>query len=316
MRKPKDPGRQWLYGSVVLAFLGSELLARWLGVRFADNTLGLLYQYLDPVILSTDLTRGLYYLHAQPPLFNLYLGVVLKLFPQASTAAFAVSFGAAGLGLLLGLAWLLERLGVSRWISGVLCALLACSPGFVAYRHWLFYTLPVAFLLVGMAVFLLLYIDSGRPRWSRAFCAAAAALMLTRAVYHPLWLVAVLAAVVPLLDGRRRKALSMAAIAPLLLVTGLYLKNYLLVGHFSGSSWLGMNLAKRWPLSQREMASLRGEGKIPPYWHRRPFQEPEAFRPYGFFAAGLGGHPALVAAYQSNGEPNFNHRDYARISRE
>jgi hypothetical protein len=141
--------------------------------------------------------------------------------------------------------------------------------------------------------------------------------MLTRAVYHPLWFILVVAVVAALLGQPKRKLLILSAVAPLVVVGLLYFKNYRLVGSFSGSSWLGMNLAKRWPLSQDEMAALYGEGQLPPTWHRRPFREPDELRHLGYFKEdGVFVHPALDEPYKSNGEPNFNHRDYARISSE
>jgi hypothetical protein len=118
------------------------------------------------------------------------------------------------------------------------------------------------------------------------------------------------------LDRRQRRALLLSAIAPVLVVNLLYFKNYVQVGSFSGSSWLGMNLAKRWPLSQREMTALYRDGHLPATWHRRPFRPPSELRHYGYFRERAGIHPAVDAPYKINGEPNFNHRDYARISQE
>ncbi len=80
-----------LYVFVLVAFGASELLGRALGIRFAAETLGTLYQYLDPSILQDDLLRGIYYLHAQPPLFNVFLGIVVKAFPQSYPAVFPFS---------------------------------------------------------------------------------------------------------------------------------------------------------------------------------------------------------------------------------
>ncbi len=305
-----------LYVWIVSVFFASELLARHLGVRFTDYPLGTLYQYLDPEILRHDLARGLFYLHGQPPLFNLFLGLVLKLFPEAFRGIFALCYFAVGGGLVLGTAWLMARLGVPRAVNAVLCLLLVLSPTFIVYSHWLFYTLPVAALVLAGAGLLTWYVDSGRPAVAHLFSWCAALLMLTRAVYHPIWFVAVLAAVVPLVARQRRRTLLVSALAPLLLVNFWYLKNYVQVGTYSGSSWLGMSLAKRWPLSQKEMAGLRAEGNLPPTWHRRPFREPAELRAYGFFKRGEDIHPAVDEPYKSNGEPNFNHRDYARISRE
>jgi hypothetical protein len=74
-----------LYVWVSIVFLSSQLLAYLLGIRFAGSLRIIIepfWQYLDPLILKTDLLRGLYYLHSQPPLFNWLLGVILQLFPN------------------------------------------------------------------------------------------------------------------------------------------------------------------------------------------------------------------------------------------
>ena len=306
----------WIYPWTFGVFVGSLLLGRWLGIRFADNGVEFLYQFLDPEILRNDLARGLYYLHVQPPLFNLFLGLVLKSFPGTATVAFAVSFAAISLGLLLGMVWLMRRLGVPALLAGASVLMFAWTPNFMVYSNWVFYTLPVAFLVQLSAILLMRYLETGRSVLAHAFSWSGALLMLTRALYHPLWFMAVVASVSAFVKTQKRKELLVSAIVPLLLVNGLYLKNYLQVGSYSGSSWLGMNLSKRWPLSQSEMAALREDGTLPPVWHRRPFREPDELRHLGYFRPRPGVHPAIGAPYKSNGQPNFNHRDYASISQE
>ncbi len=85
---------------MVAVFVSSEVLARYLGIRFATETLGTLYQYLDLTVLREDLARGLYYRHAQPPLFNFFLGVVVKMFPESYSAVFSALYAAMTLGML------------------------------------------------------------------------------------------------------------------------------------------------------------------------------------------------------------------------
>jgi hypothetical protein len=308
--------RAWIYLWAVAVFLASNLTARWLGIRFADNGIEFLYQFLDPEILRHDLLRGLYYLHAQPPLFNLFLGLVLKWFPGMTTGVFAVIYGTMALGMLLAMVWLMRRLDVPDPVVAIVSLFFAVLPNFMVYSHWVFYTLPVSLLVLGMAVFLVGYLDSGKQLLAHSFAWTGAVLMLTRALYHPFWFVAVVVGVALLVSGEKRKVILVSAIAPLIVVNLWYLKNYLQVESYSGSSWLGMNLAKRWPLSQKEMAALREDGKLPPVWHRRPFKEPDELRYLGYFEPGPPLHPALDEPYKSNGEPNFNHRDYAEISRE
>jgi hypothetical protein len=303
------------YGFVVLVFALSELLERALGIRFAWETLGTLYQYLDPAILEQDLARGLYYLHAQPPLFNLALGLALKAFPASFATVFSLVMSLAALALLLSMAWLMRRLRVRRGIAGVVLLLFALSPNFLVYANWLFYTLPVALMLTAAGAALLRFSESKGKLPLAAFAGLSLAVMMTRSTFHPLWLIAVGIVLFPLLDREKRRALAAVSLVVLFAVSVWFLKNAFLVGSFSGSTWLGLSLTKRWPLSQEEVKALKDSGEIPPYWQRRPFQEPRELTVYGFFRDdGPGVHPALDAPYKSNHEPNFNHRDYAAIS--
>ena len=304
-----------VYLWVVGVFVASEALARYLGIRFASETLGTLYQYLDPTVLREDLARGLYDLHAQPPLFNFFLGVVVKMFPETDGAVFSALYGAMALGTLFGMAWLMRRFQIPDVVSGAVCLLFALSPSFPVYRNWLFYTLPVAFLLVASAVALTVYSEkSSRPALV-TFSGLILAIMMTRSVFHPLWLVLAAAALVPFVHERlERKRFLLACAIPFLMTNLLFLKNYALVGSYSGSTWLGLSLAKRWPLSQREVAELKSRGKLPEFWQRRPFQEPDYYQRFGFFDNATNGLAVLDAPYKSNGEPNFNHRDYVAIS--
>lgn len=304
--------RYALYVWVVLVFVASEMLARYLGIRFASETLGTLYQYLDPAILREDLARGLYYLHAQPPLFNFLLGVTLKLFPESYSVVLSAAFGAMALGTLAGMAWLMQRLSIPDVVSGVVCLLFAMSPGFPVYRNWLFYTLPIAFLLVAAAVALTVYLDEGSRAALVVFSGSVLAVMMTRSVFHPLWLVLVALVLVPLVVERKRFLVACAV--PAVLVSLVFFKNFVVVGSFTNSTWLGLSLTKRWPLSQREVAELKSEKRVPEFWQRRPFQPPEHYARFGYFRAARSGHPALTARYKSNGEPNFNHVDYVSIS--
>lgn len=136
----------------------------------------MVYHYLDPEILRHELLRGLADLHAQPPVFNAFLGVVLKLAGSHANAVFAASYELMAAGLSAGLAWLF-----------------ALHPTSIVHGHWLFYTLPVQLLLVAGAVVLVRFVDGGRARSAYAFVWFAARLLLTRSLYHVVWLVAVLA---------------------------------------------------------------------------------------------------------------------------
>ena len=245
-------------------------------------------------------------------LFNFFLGIVVKTFPESYSAVFSALYGAMALGTLLGMAWLMRWFQIPDGIAGAVCLLFALSPGFPVYRNWLFYTLPVAFLLVSSAVALTVYLEKTSRAALVAFSALVLAIMMcSTRCGSP----SPACALVPFVHERlERKRFLIACAIPFLMTNLLFLKNYALVGSYSGSTWLGLSLTKRWPLSQREVTELKSSGKLPELWQRRPFQEPDHYQRFGFFEDRTSGHPALDAPYKSNGEPNFNHRDYVAIS--
>ena len=74
---------------LVCVFVISRLAYHFLlGMRFNADTLTSFWQFIDPLLLKTELFKSLYYLHSQPPLFNCFLGVILKLFPDSFAAVF------------------------------------------------------------------------------------------------------------------------------------------------------------------------------------------------------------------------------------
>ena len=66
----------------ILFFVSRVAYAKFLNVAFDATPLAYYVQYLDPRLLQEDLLRSLLNLHSQPPAFNLFLGLVLKAFPQ------------------------------------------------------------------------------------------------------------------------------------------------------------------------------------------------------------------------------------------
>jgi len=186
------------------------------------------------------------------------------------------------------------------------------NPATVLYENWILYTYPVAVFLCSSALFFARYVRAHRSVDAVLFACAIAALALTRASYH---LVFVLAAVAGLVlasgAGARRRAFVACAV-PLLLVVGLYTKNLVLFGSPSASSWTGLNLGRmvfgfsNEGLVRRDMKS----GQIWRYSIEPPFQAISVYtkrRPHT-------GIPALDDVYKSTGEPNPDNRENIAIS--
>jgi len=96
-----------------LIFLLSRVLYFLAGVCMELEPLQYYNQFIDPLLLKNDLWRSLFYLKEQPPLFNLFLGIGLKLFPQSAGLFYQVTFWAIALASSLCLFSLMERRGVS-----------------------------------------------------------------------------------------------------------------------------------------------------------------------------------------------------------
>ena len=116
------------------------------GIRFIDTTLIEVMHFIDVELLKTRLLESVIYLHIQPPLFNLFTGLVLKLAPDP-TWLFHVVFLACGLVLYLNVFFLQVKFGVNARLAAFLATVFMASPSFILWEHFLLYTLPIATLL-------------------------------------------------------------------------------------------------------------------------------------------------------------------------
>ena len=305
-------------GRSVIAVVVGYLLSRLMytvgyGVHFDDAGLGSAFQFLDPTQLRTNLAQSVFYEHIQPPLFNLYLGLGLR-FPNPH-AFFAASARVIGLALHLGLFELTRRLGARPWIAATVTTVFAFSPASILYETWLFYSFPVAAMLTLAACMLHRALETERPRAWWAALLLMAAVVLTRSLFHLVWLM--LAVALAVVASRRRwRALAIAAL-PIALAASVYVKNWVVFGRFEASSWMGFSLSRlttlRAPLDVRRR--LIDEGKLSPLaltpaWEPLNHYPPE----YRVAPPDLPRVPVLTDPLRSTGETNYNHAAFLRIS--
>jgi hypothetical protein len=128
------------------------------------------------------------------------------------------------------------------------------------------YSFPAAALLTMSALALYRYLQTQQTRWAVAFFGLLAALLLTRSLFHILWMVVVIALLTALLWQHRRQVL-LAAALPLLLVVLWYGKNYYLFGTFASSTWMGLGLSNITTLmvTQKELLPLVQAGELSPF---------------------------------------------------
>src|SRR3984957_2801406 len=148
-----------LYALLAMVFAVSRLGYYLLGVRFDARPVLHYYQFADPELLKHRLFESLFYLHVQPPGWNLYTGAVLKLFPISYSAVFHLIYLLLGLGICWSTYHLMRLLGVSRWLAFTLSAWFIVSPGVVLFENYMLYEVLVSFLLLAAAVALLHFIQ-------------------------------------------------------------------------------------------------------------------------------------------------------------
>jgi hypothetical protein len=312
---------------VAAAFVVSRLCFAAAGVRFdasaahPSNLFQVQWQLLDLGLLRHDLLRSVWYLHSQPPLYNLAVGLLLHVPPGARTPVAASVFVLLGLAMALSGYGLMAGLGLPVGASVAVSVLLCADPTGVLYENWLSWSQPTAAFLSVACLLALHGWRTGRAR--HLFGSAAllcAALMLDSTFQWP-WMVAASVLLVAGLrraaprgggSARRLRVRAAAVLAPLVLVGGLYVKDAALFGTFTTSSWLGMNLANTTlaPAPPARIAALVRSGRLPPLALTRPFSALSAY-PGRTYRSAI---PALGRPTLDGGETNFNQGAYIAIS--
>jgi len=215
-------------------FIISRILYWWRGVRFDSGSLDS-WWIIDPTLLRDRPWQSLFYLRTQLPGLNVYIALIMHLFPRHSTAAFHATYVGLGLMLAICLFLLLDRLRVNRILAVFITVVAVMSPVTVLYENWLSYEYPLAVLFCISALFLHRYASSHDGFDGVVLFTALALIGLFRVIYHFLWfalIVAVLAYALP--RFRRRTALCAAAPGALLLV--IYLRTVILFGVWAPGS--------------------------------------------------------------------------------
>lgn len=326
----EDGRRQWFL-VLVLAFVVSRCVAAWAGLRFEAGYIDWYWQFIDPHLLREDLLRSLFYLHSQPPLFNLFAGAVLQLFPGGSSLVFGAAYFMLGLVLCVSSYLVLVTLKVRPRLAAIVVGVLIVGSASLLYEHALIYTYPVAVLLVVALAPLILFLRSGRSAWGVLFFLTLAAVCLTRSLFHLVWLIACVGIVFGAASTRRdmRRRVIGAALPALVLVSMVYMKNFWLFDSPAASSWLGMSL---FPMASRhvepaELEALHESGTISELFEvllreGTTFVKVDSFPPR-FISAPTTGVPVLDEKTRSgthpilgSAVPNFNHLSYVAISRQ
>lgn len=235
----RDEG--WHLPALIVLFVAARLGAAAAGI-VPTTQQPELWQFQNTAVLREDLLAGLWYLHSQPPLWNLFYGLSLKLFGDA-TLLYVIGTAANALST-----WLIYRLtsaltGATAIAFGA-AALFAILPATLLYENFPLSTSFVAAMVLFATWCATRLQGPGHRAAFIGFVLALWALTLTRATFHlALVPLACAAATLPWRGGWLRRFLPLLALSASLPFL-VYAKNWIVFDTFSASSWGPMNLAR------------------------------------------------------------------------
>ena len=315
VKLPKIHSTKQGFFILLFFFIFSRILYYIIGIRFDITPLYWFYQFIDPQLLKIELLRSILYHHAQPPVFNLFLGLILKISNNHELLIFTIVYQIIGFCLVSSLYVLMRKLNISLFIALLIAVFFMVSPPVIFLENWLFYTYPVAFLVLISSLFLYFYFEKQSSKYLFLFFSTIGLVVLTRSLFHPLWFIIILIATI-IYDHTNAKRIILCALFPLFVIGAFHIKNYILFRQTSLSSWFGMNLAKMTmtiPLEKIEYHKKTGH--ISGISAILPFQEPETYKDFANFDT-LTCIPVLDQKYKSSGFLNFNHIGYLSVSKQ
>lgn len=254
------------------------------------------FQLLPQTALIDDLSRSLYYLHSQPPLMNLELGLVLKLarvlglHQNIVLLGFHITLGGVA---VYGYSRLCQYLLVHRWLRRIAIAVFVLSPVLYMTLFEFFYTFHELVILSVLPLAVFFYARTRSTFDYGCICFGVVLLVGTHALFHFVWGLVVLAAL-PLICLHRsqktpqrltlpRRQIAWFVVSAFLLLAWP-LKNGLLFDSFHASSWGGYSMALELPVDIQ---------RLPP----RNWDVPERFA----------STPVVANRFKYGRKPNWNH---------
>ncbi len=307
--------------SIILLLLIAVLLSRvvfyGLGIRFDAEEITTLWQIIDVELLKRDLLGSLFYLHFQPPLFNAFLGIVLKLSPENPQTLLGIIYLLFGLAMSFFMYKTMRVLGAAPLLSGLATFGFMISPPTILYENWIFYTYPVALLFLLLNYYFYKYANKFCIKTLIILITVATLLALTRSVFHLFWLVICIGFIFATTSQRHLLHAVITVSLFLIIVVGWYAKNAWLYGQFTAFSATGMSLAKMvQPVASQDLVDkLIQQGRVSQVYLVPRYSPIEKY-PTEFQLKSPYEHPLLKNTRKSTGGLNFNHYAYVNISKQ
>ena len=241
---------------LVLFIISRILLINLADVRFEYDWVFQMWHFIDIELLKNKLLESVYYFHYQPPIFNLFLGIIHKqslISPKVILQLFFYS-----LTFFMGVIMfcMSKRAGSKDIISYFLVTLFFLFPETIIYENWPIYTWTSSFLLVFGFYCLDNYVKGKEDRQLHLFFLSQLVLILTRSAFHPVFYITWFLYLLFTLKQNRLKVLKTFMIYFSVFVL-ISLKNLYEFGFFGVGSGLGFSLYKIAPKVSQEQLNQK-----------------------------------------------------------
>jgi hypothetical protein len=308
---------------VTAAVLGAlaTLLAHDRGVSGIE--LGKSWQVLDLRVLADDPLGSVWYLHIQPPVHNLVVGAVMAWspFPEMETLFILYALSLLVTGLLLH--DLLVRWGVRPVVGGVIVGLGLVNPSLLSTIHIASYEMPVACLLVTLFWLAQRHLDDPRGHRLVLIAVTLTVAALTRSLLHPAWVLAALG-LLWLVRSVDRRQITASLAVPLVLIGGWTLKNEIVFGTPTLTSWLGFNMQRGVSASMErdEVRAAVADGTVSPMALEDPWLPLDRYAEWTEPCEPAHAHPVTSAEAKTpldedgSAPVNYNHECFLPVYRQ
>lgn len=216
------------------------------GQRFNTDYLNFGWQLIPWDILSADPLRSVYYLHIQPPLWNLLLGTTAWVSPFSDRLTLQALMAIIGIAVAWLAAVLARRLGLSRNTAVVVALIATLHPEVFKGAFEPTYELATAGLLLLVLIAVADLSRKENVRRSLIVLASAVTITaLTRSLFHPVWAILIVMFGLWLMRHRINwKSAILVMSIPVIFMGSWMVKNEVVFGHATMSSWFGMNMQR------------------------------------------------------------------------
>ena len=288
------------------------------GVGFDTGYLDYGWQLVPWDVLTSNPWTSVWYLHVQPPGWNLFLGVPSWLSPLSDRVTVQLLMLAVGLAVVALAARLAGQLGLGRRGSVIVALVATLHPEVLKGVFEPNYELAVAAFLLAVVVAVG---RTGSAVAGRSFVALSAiltTLVMTRSLYHPILLLLILLPIgIWARERLDRRSVVVAVLLPLVVVGGWTLKNQALFGQTSLSSWFGMNLQRAVVpvLDRNELEAMYEAGEVSDIAMIGPFGKYALYEPVVEPCQPSHSHRSLSEPMRTTDpvSPNFNYECFLPV---